>query len=82
MKSMALVGNTAKLGFETNFMANGFFAYGYAEALDAKGRLLGLSPLCKRWCLTLLKRRHRITRWEQTLRLLFGGDGYFEFRNI
>jgi hypothetical protein len=44
MKGMALVGNAAKTGFETTFMANEFLAYGYAAALDANGRVLGVSP--------------------------------------
>ena len=34
----------AKQGFETAFEADAFYAWGYADALDRDGKLLGTSP--------------------------------------
>jgi Arylsulfotransferase (ASST) len=38
-------GDAAKLGFETAFTASGFYPYGFAEALDGRGKLLGRSKV-------------------------------------
>jgi Arylsulfotransferase (ASST) len=40
---LVAVGSAARSGFETAFTASGFFPYGFAEALDARGRQLGRS---------------------------------------
>ena len=42
--SLVAVGSAAKTGFETSFMAAQFYAFGYAEALDVNGKVLGESP--------------------------------------
>jgi len=42
---LVAVGTAAKDGFETTFMAGGFYAYGFAVALDANGRRLGRSKV-------------------------------------
>ena len=39
------VGNAVKGGFETTFMATEFVDYGYAQALDVNGIVLGTSPI-------------------------------------
>jgi hypothetical protein len=44
VEGMVEVGSATKAGFETMFMAAEFAAYGYAQALDADGNVLGLSP--------------------------------------
>ncbi|KAL4762616.1 ASST-domain-containing protein [Aspergillus foveolatus] len=38
-----LLGKTRKDGFETTYIVPGFYRYTYAEALDAKGKVLGKS---------------------------------------
>ncbi|KAL4977294.1 ASST-domain-containing protein [Aspergillus desertorum] len=38
-----LLGKTPKDGFETTYLVPGFYRYTYAEALDAKGKVLGKS---------------------------------------
>ena len=39
------LGAVDKTGFETNYTASRFYAYGYSEALDAAGRVIGTSPV-------------------------------------
>jgi hypothetical protein len=40
-----VLGTTAKMGFETTFVADKFYGWGYAEALDTNGAVLGTSPV-------------------------------------
>ena len=47
VNAMVAVGSIAKGGFETVFMASKNLWYGYAEALDVHGRVLGVSPIVK-----------------------------------
>jgi hypothetical protein len=42
-KGLVEVGSAAKVGFETTFMASGYSGYGYAQALDVDGKVLGMS---------------------------------------
>lgn len=44
VNGMVEVGSAAKVGFETMFMATQFAGYGYAQALDVNGNVLGVSP--------------------------------------
>ncbi|RLL97782.1 hypothetical protein CFD26_105312 [Aspergillus turcosus] len=40
-----VLGTAEKTGFETTFTANRFWGWGYAEALDVTGAVLGTSPI-------------------------------------
>lgn len=44
---LSLLGNATKTGFETNFTADSFIAWGYSQALDKNGKVLGTSQILR-----------------------------------